>query len=132
MTVGEYRLSSQSTSRIRKVQVENVTSTAGSTIVFVLTTLGADADAAAFARTLVEEKLAACVSVLPPMTSVYRWQGTIEEAREQQLVIKTTAERIAALQERFRALHPYELPEFVVMKPAEVSPLYCDWVVDSV
>ena len=111
--------------------MENVSSTAGSPIVFVLTTLGADADAAAFARTLVEEKLAACVSVLPPMISVYRWQGTIEEAREQQLVIKTTADRIAALQERFRNLHPYDLPEFAVMRPEHVSPLYRDWVVNQ-
>jgi periplasmic divalent cation tolerance protein len=109
-----------------------MSSTAGSTIVFLLTTLAADADAAAFARTLVEERLAACVSVLPPMTSLYRWQGSIEEAREQQLLIKTTAERIGALQERFRTLHPYDLPEFVVLRAADVAQLYADWVMQSV
>ena len=107
-------------------------SSAASPIVLVLTTLGADADATVFARTLVEERLAACVSVLPPMTSVYRWQGDLEEAREQQLVIKTTADRVAPLAERFRSLHPYELPEFVVVRPEEVSQLYGQWVRESV
>jgi periplasmic divalent cation tolerance protein len=110
-----------------------VTSTAEPTLVFLLTTIGADDTAAAsFARTLVQEKLAACVSVLPPMTSVYTWKGVIEEAREVQLLIKTTASRIPALEERFRTLHPYELPEFVVIRPADVSRLYGKWVSDSV
>src|SRR6478735_11961577 len=63
----------------QKYKRKNVSSTAGSPIVFLLTTLEADADGAAFARTLVDEKLAACVSVLPAMTSVYRWKGSIEE-----------------------------------------------------
>jgi periplasmic divalent cation tolerance protein len=105
-----------------------VSSTAGSPIVLLLTTLGADADARAFARALVEEKLAACVSVLPPMTSVYRWKGTIEHEREQQILIKTTAAQLAALEERFRTLHPYELPEFVVLQPADVSRAYGAWI----
>ena len=99
---------------------------------FVLTTLGDDVDAAAFARTLVEEKLAACVSVLPPMTSVYRWKGTIEEAREQQLVIKTTPGHVSALRQRFQTLHPYELPEFVVIRPEDVGRMYGEWVIESV
>ena len=109
-----------------------MTSTAGSPLVFLLTTLGTDTDAAAFARTLVDEKLAACVSVLPPMTSVYRWKGVTEEAREQQLLIKTTIDRLETLQLRFRTLHPYELPEFVVLKPADVSRVYGEWVRESV
>ena len=99
---------------------------------FILTTLSADADATAFARTLVEERLAACVNALPPMTSVYRWKGDLEEAREQQLVIKTTADCVAPLAERFRSLHPYELPEFVILRPEDVSPLYGRWVRESV
>ena len=97
----------------------------------VLTTLGADADASAFARTLIEEKLAACVSTLPPMTSVYRWQGSIEEAREQQVVIKTASSCLDALEARFRTLHPYEIPEFVVIRPHDVSALYGTWVEES-
>ena len=109
-----------------------MSSTAESPIVFLLTTLGGDADAAAFARTLVEEKLAACVSVLPPMTSIYRWKGTIEQEREQQILIKTTMARIDALADRFRTLHPYEMPEFVVMQPADVGRAYGGWIREMV
>ena len=101
-------------------------------VVLVLTTLPADADGAAFARTLVEERLAACVNVLPVMTSVYRWKGTIEQDREQQLVIKTTAGRVGALKARVRALHPYDVPELLVIPTREGSVDYLAWVVESV
>ena len=102
-----------------------------STVAIVLTTLGADADAAALARTLVDERLAACVNVLPVMTSIYRWQGKVEHDREQQVVIKTSSDRVAALQARLRELHPYELPEFLVLD-ARGSEAYLAWVGDSV
>ena len=94
----------------------------------VLTTLGAQTDAAAFARVLVEERLAACVNILPVMTSVYRWKGTIQEDREQQLVIKTTSDRVEALEARFHELHPYELPEFLVLAATEASGGYMKWL----
>ena len=96
----------------------------------VLTTLGAETDAVALGRTLVEEGLAACVNVLPSMTSIYRWKGSLEQEREQQLVIKTTAGRITALQARLRDLHPYELPEFLVLR-ATASDAYAAWVAES-
>jgi periplasmic divalent cation tolerance protein len=95
--------------------------------VIVLTTLAAEADAAAFARTLVEERLAACVNVLPAMTSVYRWKGEIEQDREQQLVIKTSREKTEELQARLRQLHPYELPEFLILA-AGGSQAYLGWI----
>lgn len=107
-----------------------MSSTADRSAVVILTTLGASADAAAFARVLVNDRLAACVNVLPPMTSVYRWKGAIEEDREQQLVIKTTSDRIAAIEARFRELHPYELPEFVILDAA-TSAAYLAWMRDS-
>ena len=97
----------------------------------VLTTLGAQTDAAAFARVLVDERLAACVNILPVMTSVYRWKGTIEEDREQQLVIKTTSDRVEALEARFRELHPYELPEFLVVATTDGSAGYLAWLEES-
>jgi periplasmic divalent cation tolerance protein len=97
----------------------------------VLTTLAAEADAAAFARTLVEERLAACVNVLPAMTSVYRWKGEVEQDREQQLVIKTTLAGIPALKARLGELHPYELPEFLVL-PASAADAYLAWIRESV
>lgn len=97
----------------------------------VLTTLAAEADAAALARTLVEERLAACVNVLPPMTSVYRWKGDIEEDREQQLVIKTTVGKVAALQARLGQLHPYEVPEFLILA-GSASDAYLSWMREGV
>ena len=87
-----------------------MTSAADRSPVIILTTLGAATDASAFARLLVSDRLAACVNVLPPMTSLYRWKGAIEEDSEQQLVIKTTSDRIAAIEARFRELHPNGRP----------------------
>jgi periplasmic divalent cation tolerance protein len=97
-------------------------------VVLVLTTIGADADAVALGRTLVDERLAACVNVLPTMTSVYRWQGRIEEDHERQIVIKTARRRVAALERRLRQLHPYELPEFLVLSVSDGSEGYLRWV----
>ena len=94
----------------------------------VLTTLAADADAATLARTLVEERLAACVNILPVMTSVYRWGGDVEEAREQQLVIKTPVARLGALEARLRELHSYEVPEFLVIRADGGSEVYLRWL----
>ena len=100
--------------------------------VLVLTTISADADGAALARTLVEEHLAACVNLLPAMTSVYRWKGQIEQDRELQVVIKTTSGRLAALETRLRQLHAYELPEFLVIAADGGSDAYLAWVGESV
>jgi periplasmic divalent cation tolerance protein len=101
-----------------------------SDVAVVLTTLPAAADAASLARTLVDERLAACVNVLPPMTSVYRWKEQVEQDREQQLIIKTTAGGVAALEARLRELHPYELPEFVVLH-ATAGAAYAAWLRES-
>ena len=99
--------------------------------VLVMTTLPADADASVFARTLVETRLAACVNLLPGMDSVYRWEGAVEQERERQLVIKTTRARIAALWERVREVHPYEVPEFIVLSIADGNEAYLKWVGES-
>jgi periplasmic divalent cation tolerance protein len=107
-------------------------SSSAPSVVLVLTTLGADTDATTIARTLVDERLAACVNVLPVMMSVYRWKGAVERDREQQLVIKTTAERVPALEGRLRQLHPYELPEFLVLAASGGSTTYMEWVTESV
>ena len=109
---------------------ETLSSTEDDPIAIVLTTLGADADATALARTLIEERLAACVNVLPVMTSLYRWKGAVEEDREQQLVIKTMRSSVAALESRLRTLHPYELPEFLVLD-ASAAAAYGDWIRSS-
>ena len=96
--------------------------------VIVLTTVAAAFDAAQLARTLVDEQLAACVNVLPAMQSVYQWQGLVHVDDERQLVIKTSASRIEALELRVRALHPYELPEWLVLDVASGSQAYLDWL----
>jgi periplasmic divalent cation tolerance protein len=101
-------------------------------VVIVLTTFPEPGAATAFARTLVEERLAACVNVLPPMQSAYRWEGRIEEARESQLVIKTSLARLDALRRRMTELHPYEVPELLVIDVAQVAEPYRDWLLESV
>jgi periplasmic divalent cation tolerance protein len=98
----------------------------------VLTTLPADADAGAFGRVLVEERLAACVSVVGPLHSIYRWNGAIEEAREQQLVIKTDATAVEALKRRIGTLHPYEVPELLVVPVSDGGEAYVAWVRQSI
>lgn len=88
-----------------------------------------DTDSAArIAAALVEERLAACVNRLPGVASTYRWQGRIEQANEVLLLIKTTAERLPALQQRLPQLHSYELPELIVVEAAGGLPAYLDWV----
>jgi periplasmic divalent cation tolerance protein len=101
-------------------------------VVAVLTTLPAASDAAVFARTLVEEGLAACVTVLEGARAVYRWEGTVHEDREQQLIIKTTTAGVAPLEARVRSLHPYEIPEFIVLPVTGGSAAYLAWVTGSV
>jgi periplasmic divalent cation tolerance protein len=80
------------------------------------------------ARALVEERLAACVNALPGVRSTYRWKGALHEDDEVLLVIKTRADRLAALAERVRALHPYELPEVLALPAAGGSAAYLAWV----
>jgi periplasmic divalent cation tolerance protein len=96
--------------------------------VIVLTTLPADADASAIATALVEGRLAACVNVLPAMQSTYRWQGTVEREAERQIVIKTSGQRVDALWERLRDLHPYDMPEFVVIPIVDGNQAYLNWI----
>jgi len=87
-----------------------------------------EAVALRIARALVEERLAACANLVPGVRSIYRFRGVVEDEREVLLVIKTCADRIEALAERLRALHPYEVPELVVMPTAGGLTPYLDWV----
>ncbi len=100
--------------------------------VLVMTTLPADADATAFARALVDARLAACVNLLAPMESVYRWDGRVEQAPERQVILKTSRDRIDALWQQIRELHPYDVPEFIVVPIVEGSDAYLRWITESV
>jgi periplasmic divalent cation tolerance protein len=99
--------------------------------VLVMTTLPEAADATAFARALVEARLAACVNLLPGMESVYRWAGRVEQARERQLLIKTTRAGVGALWARVRELHPYDVPEFIVLPIVDGHDAYLRWISES-
>jgi periplasmic divalent cation tolerance protein len=99
--------------------------------VVVLSTFPASGDPATAARTLVEERLAACVNILPEMTSIYRWRDAIEQDVERQMVIKTTRERVPALQARLQELHPYEVPEFIVLPILDGGKAYLGWIAQS-
>jgi periplasmic divalent cation tolerance protein len=91
-----------------------------------------DADTAErLAQALVERGLAACVSVLPGLRSTYRWQGRVESADEQLLLIKTVPARFAELQSALVALHPYEVPELVAVEVKDGLPAYLAWLAES-
>jgi periplasmic divalent cation tolerance protein len=103
-----------------------------SEVVLVLSTVADDERAEVLARTLVDERLAACVNLHAPMVSFYRWKGQVERDTERQVVIKTTRGRLTALEARLRELHSYELPELIVISVDEGSAAYLGWVVDQV
>jgi periplasmic divalent cation tolerance protein len=94
----------------------------------VFTNLPDRAAAERLADSLVEKNLAACVNILAPCRSVYRWQNDLQHDEEHPMLIKTTAERYAALEETIRAVHPYELPEIVAVPVERGLPAYLDWV----
>lgn len=87
-----------------------------------------DATAERLARVVVEERLAACVNLLPGARSTYRWQETVESAAEILMVIKTTESAYPALARRLAELHPYDVPEIVAMRVADGLPAYLEWI----
>ena len=95
----------------------------------VFTTFANAEDAARAVRTLVEEKVAACGTILPGARSIYRWKDAIEDTGESLVLLKTSVERFPDLERRLRAIHPYETPEIVALDPAAVSSDYADWVI---
>ena len=97
----------------------------------VLTTTGSPGDAKALGRSLVEEKLAACVNLIP-VESIYPWDGAIQEESECILLIKTASVRLHRLEERLHELHPYSVPEFVAVPAEHVSDAYKSWLMNWV
>ena len=98
----------------------------------VLTTFANAEDAAKAVRTLVDEQIIACGTILPGARSIYRWKDAIEDTKESVVLLKTSAERFPALEERLRAIHPYETPEIIALDPTAVSKDYADWIIGSV
>ncbi len=83
------------------------------------------------ARELVNEKLAACANILPPIESIYRWKGAVEESAEVLVLFKSTVERFAAFEAKLKQLHPYEVPEIVALPVATGLDAYLQWVGES-
>jgi periplasmic divalent cation tolerance protein len=98
----------------------------------VLTTFANAEDAAKAVRTLVDEHIIACGTILPGARSIYRWKDAVEDTEESVVLLKTSAERFPALEERLRAIHPYETPEIIAFDPTAISKDYADWVISSV
>ncbi len=98
----------------------------------VLVTAPSEAMALELGQRLVDDRLAACVSVVPGVTSIFMWEGKLEQASEALLVIKTRAERYPALQQRVLELHPYSVPEVLALAVEAGAPAYLRWVQDSV
>src|SRR4029453_12915704 len=92
----------------------------------VLVTVSSETEAKTIARALVEERLAACVNIIPGVTSIYRWEGKICEDRELLLVIKTRGQKVAALRERIVHLHSYAVPEVIALPIADGSARYLE------
>lgn len=99
--------------------------------ILVLTTAADEQTARQLAEALLEARLAACINILPRMTSLYRWKGQMEEGTEHQLFIKTRAECYPAVEQKLRALHPYELPELIVTPITGGLSAYLNWIDES-
>ena len=100
----------------------------GRGMVVILSTVGSQEDAESIARTLVEERLAACVSIVPGLTSLYWWEGKISRDSEVLLIIKTSEQAYERLEARLREIHPYQVPEIVALRAERVYEGYMEWL----
>jgi periplasmic divalent cation tolerance protein len=98
----------------------------------VLTTAGSEEEARNIARHLVEERLAACVSIVPQVTSIYRWKNDVEEGREWLLIVKTTVAVVDLVRKSILELHSYDLPECISLTIEDGSTEYLEWIAGSV
>jgi periplasmic divalent cation tolerance protein len=104
---------------------------ATSTARIVMTMVASAEEADRLGRTLVEERLAACATVLPSARSIYSWQGKIESSDETLLLLKTATDQLAALESRVQELHSYETPEFLVIEIEAGSQSYLKWLSEN-
>lgn len=100
-------------------------------VIIVYSTAPDEETARRIAQTLVEQKLAACVSLIPGLHSVYRWQGAVEEATEIGLMIKTTQECFSMLSSLLTSLHPYDVPEIIALPVVDGLNSYLQWIKDE-
>lgn len=98
----------------------------------ILSTASSPEEGERIARTLIEQRLAACVNIVPKLASVYRWEGRIETASEVLLLIKTSAVLVDRAETALRSVHSYQIPEFLVFDPESGDADYIAWLIDSV
>ncbi|MPZ22836.1 MAG: divalent cation tolerance protein CutA [Dehalococcoidia bacterium] len=99
-------------------------------LVALVTTPGADAES--MAERIVESGLAACANIIPGVQSIYRWQGTVERAKEAMLILKTVGSALEPLNDLLREIHPYEVFELVALPISGGNPAYLNWIASSV
>ena len=97
----------------------------------ILATVSSEEQAAAISRALVGERLAACVNIVGPIRSIYRWRGKVEDDREYLLLIKTRATHYVKVERRVRELHTYDVPEVLALSADRGSPPYVKWLLES-
>jgi periplasmic divalent cation tolerance protein len=102
-----------------------------SNFIVVFVTCGSEDEALKIARTLVEERLAACANMVSPLRSIYRWEGKIWDEKEWLLIIKTQQFRFEDLAKRVKALHSYSVPEIIALPITESSPAYLNWIEEN-
>jgi periplasmic divalent cation tolerance protein len=99
--------------------------------IIVLVTCGSEEEALKIAKTLVEGRLGACVNLVSPVRSIYRWEGKVQDEKEWLLVIKTQKRRFAQLEKKVKALHSYSVPEIISFPIAEGSSAYLNWIKEN-
>jgi len=99
--------------------------------IVVLVTCGSEEEAAKIANSLVEERLAACVNILSPIRSIYRWEGKIWDEKEWMLIIKTQKKRFEDLEKRVKSIHSYSVPEIIVLPIVKGSASYLRWLEET-
>ena len=100
-------------------------------MVVILVTFPAETDISGINTRLVNERIAACITVFPAVESIYRWGDEVLCAKERQLLVKTTGDQVHCLRERINALHPYDTPEFLVLSVVAGDERYLKWVEES-
>ncbi len=99
--------------------------------IVVIVTCGSEDEAAKIANALVESRLAACVNLVSPIRSIYRWEGKIWDEKEWLLIIKTQKQRFEELEERVKSLHSYSVPEIISLPIVEGSSSYLQWIKEN-